>query len=121
MLITLDQKFLCFPTSLQTSPLAATSASQIEGHSTWLRGHRLFPTLDVIGNKESIIFSTAVCDSALEGCAIHKPLPPPCSIVRERLAVRSRFRRIARGCPEACGKQSAGVRWQAASGSFVPA
>jgi hypothetical protein len=33
--------------------------------------------LDVIGNKEFVIFSTAACDSVLEGCAIHKPLPSP--------------------------------------------
>jgi hypothetical protein len=30
---------------------------------------------DVIGNKESVIFSTVAYDSALEGCAIHKLLP----------------------------------------------
>ena len=40
-----------------------------------LRGYGEPRSIDVIGNKESVIFSTAACDSPPEGCVIHKPPP----------------------------------------------
>src|SRR4051794_1908036 len=46
-------------------------------NTTALRVSRSLPIIDVIGKKEFVIFPTAACDSVLEGCAIHKPLPSP--------------------------------------------